>query len=129
MSNSTKISQKLSLYERLGGEQRVRKIINDILDRNLNNPLIGHHFQKVDMNKLKQLVFEFFSMGTGGPHQYTGRDMRSSHANLHISENDFNIANEDTLMALEENGVGKAEIEEIIGILNSMRGDIIEGKY
>ena len=121
----TATTQKLSLYERLGGEERVRKIANDVLDRNYNNPKIGHHFRNVDMSKLKQLVFEFLSMGTGGPHQYTGRDLRSSHANLSINEKDFNIANDDTIKALEENGIDKATIDEVISILDSMKSDII----
>lgn len=89
MDTTATTNQKLSLYERLGAESGVRKIVNDVLDKNLNNPVIGHHFQKVDMDKLKQLVFEFFSMGTGGPHTYTGRDMRTTHTNLNISEEDF----------------------------------------
>jgi len=124
MENNTN-NQKLSLYQRLGGETRVRKIVNDILDKNLSNPLIGHHFRSIDMNKLKQLVFEFFSMGTGGPHHYTGRDMRSSHANLNITEQDFEIANEDTLAAMEENGVSEEDKKEIISILNSMKSDVV----
>jgi hypothetical protein len=49
MENNTN-NQKLSLYQRLGGETRVRKIVNDILDKNLSNPLIGHHFRSIDMN-------------------------------------------------------------------------------
>ncbi len=124
MENNTN-NQKLSLYQRLGGETRVRKIVNDILDKNLSNPLIGHHFRSIDMNKLKQLVFEFFSMGTGGPHHYTGRDMRTSHANLNITEQDFEIANEDTLAAMEENGVSEEDKKEIISILNSMKSDVV----
>lgn len=118
-------NQKLSLYERLGGEQKLRKIVNDILDKNFNNPQIAHHFRNTDMNKLKQVVFEFFSMGTGGPHTYTGRDMRSSHESLGISESDFSIGNDDVLKALQENGVAKAEIDEVIGILDSLKGDVL----
>ena len=121
-------TEKTSLYERLGGEQRVRKIVNDVLDRNFNNPAIGHHFQNVDMGKLKQLVFEFLSMGTGGPHKYTGRDMVTSHADLNISEEDFRIANEDTRLALEENDVEEAVINEVIAILDSMKGDVVRDK-
>ncbi|HZI52153.1 MAG TPA: group 1 truncated hemoglobin [Chitinophagaceae bacterium] len=125
--DSQTAGQKPSLYERLGGEQRLRKIVNDILDKNFNNPKIGHHFRNVDMNKLKQLVFEFFSMGIGGPHTYTGRDMRSAHAKLGINETDFNIGNDDVIKALQENGVPKAEIDEVISILNSMKGDVVAG--
>ena len=105
MENKTTTNGIKSLYERLGGETGMRNIVNDVLDKNLSNPLIGHHFQKTDMARLKQLVFEFFSMGTGGPHQYTGRDMRTSHAGLNITEEDFLRANDDTLKALEENGI------------------------
>jgi len=120
-----KNNQQPSLYERLGGEQRVRKILNDVLDRNLNNPLIGNHFKQVDMNRLKQLVFEFFSMGTGGPHIYTGRDMRSAHAHLVLNEKDFELSNEDVIIAFKENGVAQTEIDEVIDILNSLKGEVL----
>lgn len=128
MDTITTNNKKPTLYERLGGEESLRKIVNDILDRNLNNPDIGHHFQKVDMNRLKQLVFEFFSMGIGGPHQYTGRDMRTAHVNLNITEKDFLRGNDDILLALEENGVGEAEKNEVIAILNSMKSDVVVAK-
>ena len=126
MANTDKLDQKPSLYERLGGEPGLRKIVNDILDRNLNNPLIGHHFQNTDMERLKQLVFEFFSMGTGGPHKYTGRDMRSAHAALNISEQDFLIGNDDVMRALEDNGIAEADRNEVIAILNSMKQDVVK---
>ncbi|MFC0775502.1 group I truncated hemoglobin [Terrimonas alba] len=125
MENTSPTTQKPSLYERLGGEQGLRKIVNDILDKNFSNPKIGHHFKNVDMDKLKQLVFEFFSMGIGGSHIYTGRDMRSAHADLGISQRDFSLGNDDVSEALKENGVSKAEIDEVIGILNSMKGDVV----
>ena len=114
-----------TLYERLGGEAKVRKIVNDTLDKNFSNPAIGQYFQKVDMEKLKVLVFEFFSMGTGGPHQYTGRDMASSHASLGITEDAYNRSNEDLLEAMEENGVGEEERQEIIAILDSLKHHVI----
>ena len=126
MDNPSTASERLSLYERLGGEARLRKIVNDILDKNFNNPIIGHHFRNIDMNKLKLLVFEFFSMGTGGPHQYTGRDMITAHTGLHISGKDFLVGNDDVLLALEENGIGQAEKEEVIAILDSMKADVID---
>ena len=124
MSNA-EMNQQPSLYDRLGGEQVVRKIVNDVLDKNLRNPGIRKHFQDVDMNRLKQHVFDFFSMGTGGPHQYTGKDMRMAHENLGITVKDFDLANEDMIAALQENNVPQAEIDEVMNILNSMKGDVV----
>ena len=114
-----------TLYERLGGESGVRKIVNDVLDKNQSNPKIGHYFDDVDMDKLKNTVFEFFSMGIGGPHQYTGKDMVAAHEGLNISDAEFELGNEDTVEALQENGIENEEIEEVVGILNSMRGDVV----
>ena len=127
MEKVQKKSKAASLYEWLGGEAKVRKIVNDILDKNYNNPHIGHHFPKVDMKKLKQLVFEFFSMGTGGPHRYTGRDIRASHAGLNLNEDDFQRGNLDIEQALKENGIGETERNEVMAILNSMKRDVIGG--
>lgn len=124
MDNAT-TTQKPTLYERLGGETGVRKIVNDVLDKNSNNPLIGYHFRNIDMDKLKQLVFEFFSMGTGGPHQYTGRDMRSSHTGMNINEEEWISATNDTILALDMNGIGQEEKNEVIAILESLKGDIV----
>ncbi len=125
MDNTAAITQKTSLYERLGTEAGVRKIVNDILDKNANNPLIGHYFRDIDMDKLKQLAFEFFSMGTGGPHSYTGRDMRTAHTGMHINEAEWATATDDTIWALEKNGIGQAEKNEVITILESLKGDIV----
>lgn len=125
METIQKATKTASLYERLGGEAKVRKIVNDILDKNYNNPDIGHYFRNVDMKKLKNLVFEFFSMGTGGPHKYTGRDMHTSHTDLKINEEDFQKGNIDVLLALEENGVGEEERQEVIAILDSLKHEVI----
>ena len=55
--NNSATTSKSSLFERLGGEAKVRKIVNDVLDKNSANPLIAHHFSNVDMKGLKQKTF------------------------------------------------------------------------
>lgn len=125
MEKEKSITQTRTLYERLGGETGVRSLAEDILEKNLNNPQIGHYFHCIDMTKLKQLVFEFFSNGIGGPHAYTGRDMISTHTGLNISERDFEIANDDTVDVLKEHGAGEEEICDVMDILNSLKDQVI----
>lgn len=125
MSNSATTPQQPTLFERLGGEANVRKIVNDVLDKNSNNPLIAHHFNNIDMKTLKQKAFEFFSMGTGGPDQYTGKDMRTAHANMNISIKEYDSATDDTLSALDDNGIGQEEKNEVLAILDHLKGDIV----
>ncbi|KIC92686.1 group I truncated hemoglobin [Flavihumibacter solisilvae] len=125
MEQQANTTKEVSLYDKLGGEVGLRKIVTDILDRNSNNPQISHYFRNVDMNILNQHVFEFFSMGIGGPHQYTGKDMLTAHTGLHINEKDFDIANDDVVKALNDNKVPEAEQKEIIGILESLREQVV----
>ena len=124
MDNTVTNTQK-SLYERLGGESGVRKIADNVLDRNLSNPLIGYHFRDIDMYKLKQSVFEFFSMGTGGPHKYTGRDMRSAHTGMKINEEEWISGADDMVSAMNDNGVGEAEKNEVLAIFDSLKEQIV----
>ncbi len=124
MENTAENTQK-PLYERLGGESGIRKIASDVLDKNFNNPLIGYHFRNIDMDKLKRLVFEFFSMGTGGPHHYSGRDMRTAHTGMHINEEEWVSATDDMVWALDKNGIGELEKNEVITILESLKGEVV----
>ena len=124
MDNTVTNTQK-SLYERLGGEPGLRKIADDVLDKNLSNPLISYHFRDIDMDKLKQLVFEFFSMGTAGPHKYTGRDMRTAHTGMKINEEEWISGANDMISAMNDNGVGEAEKKEVLAIFDSLKGEIV----
>lgn len=114
-----------SLYERLGGEQGIRNLASDLVDLHLKNPLINARFQKTDVKRLKQLAFEFVCMGTGGPQPYTGKDIRSAHAGMNISEQELLAVMDDAEAALDKNGVGPLEKAEFLTALFSLRREVI----
>ncbi|WP_373395897.1 group 1 truncated hemoglobin [Algoriphagus halophilus] len=114
-----------TLYQRLGGEMKLKIIVDDVLDKNASNPMIAYYFEKIDMDRLKLLVFEFFSMCIGGPHSYSGRDMRTAHTGLNITDEEWDSGTEDTIWALDKNGVDPSTRDEVIAILETMRGDIV----
>ena len=115
-----------SLYERLGGETGVRKLANDIANNHMANPLIKKRFDIVeDMDKTKQLVFEFISAGTGGPQTYTGRNMLLAHKGMNISEQEFIATVDDILEAMDKNNLGEREKNEMLAISYSLKDEII----
>ncbi|MBD0788285.1 group 1 truncated hemoglobin [Vibrio sp. Y2-5] len=115
----------MSLYERLGGSETITKISSDIVDLHLENRSISNRFAKSDVNKLKKTVSEFFITGSGGPNVYKGSDMIAAHKGMNISAVEFMAVLDDALEALEKNGIGQREQEEVLFILYSMRSDII----
>lgn len=113
-----------SLYERLGGTEKIEKIVDVLVDNHLKNPEIGRRFVKTDVAKAKRSAADFFIMGTGGPNNYTGEDMIAVHKGMNISDAEFMAVLDDAMDALDINNVGQREKEEVLFILYSMRNDV-----
>jgi hemoglobin len=114
-------STTATLYERLGGWDGIDRVARDTIARHHKNPAISHYFDKVDDDLLAAHVTAFFSAGTGGPSKYEGRDMTTTHANMKLSDADFDSAVADVLSAVTANGIGAAEKAEVAAILESLR--------
>ena len=114
-----------SLYERLGGTEGITQIASDVVDGHLNNSCIANRFVESDVPALKKAAAAFFITGTGGPSMYEGKDMLSVHKGMNIDHAEFMAVLDDALAALEKNGIGQREQEEVLFVLYSMRGDIV----
>lgn len=110
-----------SLYERLGEMDGINAIVADTISLHLENEEIAHYFDGVDLDTLKTHVATFFAAGTGGPSNYTGRDMTTTHAHMNMSDADFDSAVADVLTAVESNGVDEQSTAEVAAILESLR--------
>ena len=114
-----------TLYERLGGEENIRKIATTLFDTHASNETINARYVNSDRDKVIQLVFEFLCSATGGSQEYTGRDMLTTHKGMNISEEEFMAVLDDLLTALQSNGVGQREQEELLLANYNLRGDIV----
>lgn len=117
----------MSLYERLGANDGIEAIANDIVDNHLANPAIAPRFQNMKMTpkELKHAAALFFIAGTGGPNNYQGQDMLAAHKGMNISAVEFMAVLDDALAALAKNNIGQREQEEVLFILYSMRAEIV----
>ena len=91
----------------------------------LQNQRIAPRFQNSDIAKIKHAASTFFIAGSGGPNNYTGKDMLSAHKGMNIDAEEFVAVLDDAMDALDKNSVGQREKEEVLYILYSMRRDII----
>ncbi len=114
-----------TLYERLGGEENIRKVATTLFDTHANNKTISARYVNSDREKVIQLVFEFLCSATGGPQEYTGRDMLTTHKGMNISEEEFMAVLDDLMAALQSNGIGQREQEELLLANYNLRGDIV----
>ena len=84
-----------SLYDRLGGVYPIATVVDDFIDRllvngTLNaNPAIKEARDRVPAPGLKFHVTALVCEVTGGPCKYTGRDMKTAHAHLNITQREW----------------------------------------
>lgn len=116
----------LTLYERLGRAEGITRIVHDVIDAHLVNPLVGPRFRAAkDLDHARKLAVEFFCAGCGGPESYTGRDLLSAHTGMNISEQEYVAVMDDILGALDKNGIDPATRGEVTAVLYSMKDQVI----
>ena len=115
-----------SLYERLGGGGAITAVVDDFRDRCGGDSRINAKFARTDMARLTAMLVDQVSEATGGPATYTGRDMKTAHADMGVTAGEFNALVEDLVATLNKFGVGKAEQDELLGILGPLKSDIVE---
>lgn len=115
-----------SLYDRLGRFDGITRIVRDLMEAHLANPLIAPRFKAIkDMDHAQKMAVEFFCAGCGGPQAYTGRDLVAAHRGMNISEQEFMAATDDVLAVLEKNDIDPATRGEVTAILYSLKGQVL----
>ena len=129
-----KMAEK-SLYERLGGEPALTAVVDDFVGRTAANPKVnffrkGTAYEWKPSNEevamLKKHLVTFIAEATGGPKAYKGRDMKSSHAGMMITNAEFDALAGDLAASLDKFKVPAKEKGELMAIAASTRSAIVE---
>ena len=115
-----------TLYDRLGGQPAITAVVDDFVGRVANDSRINSRFANADIPRLKMKLVEQICQASGGPCTYTGRDMKTAHAGMGITNADFGALVEDLVATLKTFNVGDREQKELLGALGPMQGDIVE---
>jgi hemoglobin len=118
-----------SLYERLGGYDVVVVAVDEILPRLMNDSQLGRFWQDRGNDGLareRQLLIDYLCNAAGGSMYYTGRDMKLSHVGMGISESDWSLFTGHVAAALDHLSVGDPERGDVLGFIESLKGDIVE---
>jgi|GEM_PF-1818299 len=114
-----------TLYQRLGGQAAIVAVVDDFVSRVSTDCNINTFFDGVDIVQLKTHLVEQICAGTGGPCEYTGRDMKTVHDEFSIEAKHFDATVDHLIVTLHRFQVGQAEQNELLAILGSMKPDIV----
>jgi hemoglobin len=95
MVGAQQMSAGLSLYKQLGGYDAIAAVTDDLIARLVADPKLSKFFVGLDDEhkaQVRQHFVDFICAKAGGSCLYTGRDMKTTHAGLHITEDEWNAA-------------------------------------
>ena len=76
--------------------------------------------------RLRQLLINFLCASAGGPLNYVGRDMKTSHRGMRINETDWQRFIGHLNATLDKFAVPAAERAAVLGFVDSTKADIVE---
>ncbi len=118
-----------TLYARLGGFDAIAAVTDDFVGRLAKDPALGKFFvghSTASLQRIRQLVVEQICAATGGPCVYIGRDMKTAHKGLGISEADWQKASTHLAATLDKFKVPEKEKGEVIAFVTALKPDIVE---
>ncbi|WP_417447615.1 group I truncated hemoglobin [Idiomarina abyssalis] len=115
-----------NLYQQLGEKEGIETVVEEMLYRVGGDGRIAHHFTDVDIMRVHKLISEQICDVSGGPCDYSGDDMKTSHRNMGVTNADFNALVEHLIAAMEKHDIPVAAQNQLLGLLAPMHGDIVE---
>ncbi|MBW8058156.1 MAG: group 1 truncated hemoglobin, partial [candidate division NC10 bacterium] len=97
-------------------------LVNNVLNA---NPAIKEARDRVPKAGLKYRVTALVCQVSGGPCKYTGRSMKETHAQMYITEREWQAMAADFRRTLNNYQVPAQEQKELIAIVESTKKDIV----
>ena len=120
-----------SLYERIGGEGAVFATAALLYDKVLSDPLLAPFFAGLDTDALVRKQVAFLAWAFGADTRYEYRPLGEAHRDLvqraGLSDVHFDAVAGHLEASLVELGVGRPLIEEVMALIETVRGTVLGG--
>ena len=117
------------LYDRLGGYDAIVGVAEALFVRVRACPELGRfwaHRGDDGIDREKQLLIDYLCASSGGPMYYTGRDMRTAHRGMRISDSDWSTFAAHVSATLAAAHLPETERNDVIAFIESSKADVVE---
>lgn len=118
-------TQKDSLYQDLGGEAGVAKLVDRLIIKYRADRRINGLFQETNFEYFAERLREDICVRAGGPCTYQGLSMADAHSGMAIREREFNYFVEDSQAAMDELGIPIGVQNRLLKLLARERSEVI----
>jgi truncated hemoglobin YjbI len=134
-----------TLFDRLGGDSAIHAIVDDFIDRVIQDPRVnwarkgvrsgGNLFRRGEsvawtpspenVARVKLHMAQFLALATGGPAHYEGQTIESSHEDMRITNAEFDATVGVLKASLDRLQIPSQEQKELLAIIESTRPQIV----
>ncbi|HEY9848733.1 MAG TPA: group 1 truncated hemoglobin [Leptolyngbyaceae cyanobacterium] len=114
----------MTLYEKVGGQEAVKEIVDDFYQRVLADDTVNYFFAHTDMEKQRRHQTAFISYALGGP-QYSGRSMEKAHAGLNLQPEHFDAIAKHLGEALADRHLPQEDINTVLNHVATLKDAVL----
>lgn len=118
-------SKTPSVYQQLGGEQKVAEIVDNFVTEIEFDAQILPYFEGSDIDRFKDKLEEQICSLTGGPCSYSGDSMEQVHSGMNITEQHFNRTVDLLINAMSKANVSHQMQNSVLKVLAPTRDDML----
>ncbi len=118
----------VTLYELMGGAPAVHAATLRFYEKVMADPSLVPYFKGLNMDAQAKKFVGFMTMAMGGPHEYSGRDLRTAHQRLvddGLDDSHFESILAHLESVLVEMGMEPDVIDQALELVASTRGDVL----
>ena len=118
-----------TLYDRLGGYDAIATVVNELLQRLMSDSQLERFWNnrgEDGLDREKQLLIDYLCSSAGGPMLYVGRDNKTSHKGMGVSESDWEKFIGHLNATLDMFQLPQQERSDLLEFIDSTRSDIVE---
>jgi len=113
------------LYASIGGEDGIRTAVAMLYERVMSDPELAPYFSGTDMIRLRRRQVDMF-LALFGVQPYSGRNLHTAHAGLHVTRAHFNRLLDHVALVLSHLGVSPSDVAAFVDRLRPFEIEIVE---
>lgn len=117
-----------TIYEQIGGEKGMKRLVDYQFDKILIDPELRLFFLTSDIERVKAQMASWLGKAFGGPGKYKGRDIKEVHGKLDLNDRHFYLMKKHIAWAFHRIGATSAMIDKALDIMEKDRVTVLSAK-
>lgn len=122
-------AKEKTLYQRIGGYDVLAGLVDDFIHQLGQDPAFkrfGGGRSMDSLHRTRQLVVDQICYLAGGPCVYIGRDTKTVHAGLAITQQEWDLSMQKWQVSLDKFKIAQPEQKDFLAMIQKLRPDVVE---